>query len=72
MSDTEVKQFSLTFEGVVEAAVEDGGCARISENILGSDPEMFVRLQSWSDDKRHPMMDFFEGKRVRVTVEVLP
>jgi hypothetical protein len=57
---------------------EDGGQAVIVELDTAEDemhvPEgegMFVRLQSWSERKRHAEIEQFIGKRVRVTVELI-
>lgn len=62
----------------LELSREDGGCALIGEvcddDILrGSEApsEVFVRIQSWDDDRLHPTIRQLEGKRVRVTVEVI-
>ena len=57
----------------VEYEVEDGGAALIAhiENEE-ADPHFFVRLHSWNDaGDDHPTARKFEGKRVRVTVEVI-
>jgi hypothetical protein len=55
-----------------EADVEDGGAAR----ILHIEPDdlsdvFFVRLQSYDMTGEHTVIRQFEGKRVRVTVEVV-
>lgn len=55
-------------------SVDDGGQARIATiNDENPDPheEMFVRVQSWDEGLEHAQFKLFEGKRVRVTVEVL-
>lgn len=50
--------------------VEDSGAARITEvGQEGSD--MFVRIQSWDSLKTHEEHRQLEGKRVRVTIEIL-
>lgn len=59
----------VTFTGRVEPEPDDGGMALTAE--IGDEGEFFVRLQSWSNDKRHPTMDALRGKIVRVTVEVV-
>lgn len=58
-----------TFE--VES-VEDGGAARIA-CISGDDQNscLFVRIQSWDELNRHEEFRELEGKRVRVTIEVI-
>lgn len=63
------------FEGKLELeSVDDGGQARIATiNEENPDPheEMFVRVQSWDEGLAHKQFMLFEGKRVRVTVEVV-
>lgn len=54
--------------------VEDSGCAQIYSVVDLNDCEgdgMFVKIQSWSDDGKHPEMDKLVGKRIRVTVEII-
>lgn len=61
-----------------QVAFEDGQQAMIvelSDLVSGSaDSEngMFVRIQSWDTSKAHTHLQSLVGKRVRVTVEVLP
>lgn len=67
---------------VVEAVVddisyEDGGCAAVAEiNDWAEgdgDDGWFVRVQSWSEDgTNHALVESLRGRRVRVTIEVLP
>ena len=55
-----------------EFDVEDGGCAVICD--FGGDDvvaNMFVRVQSWDDDKQHEQFKKMIGHKVRVTVEIL-
>jgi hypothetical protein len=64
----------IILEGVVECKKEDGGQALIAEvgDVVGNkDSEFFVRLQSWDENREHPEMNSFKGKKVRVTVEVI-
>lgn len=71
----------VVFEDVVKYKSEDGGRALIAEIEGKADPEdtnMFVRLQSWDDEHEvedckflHEFARKLEGKRVRVTVEVI-
>lgn len=53
---------------------EDGGMALILNNLGGievhGDGCLFVRLQSWDDDKNHSLMNSLAGKTVRITIEV--
>jgi hypothetical protein len=72
----------LVFEDVVEYVSEDGGRALIA-TIYGKCEDMFVRLQSWDNKPtgedeqgyeqgfQHIQARQFEGKKVRVTVEVI-
>jgi hypothetical protein len=72
----------FAFTGRIETHLDDGGQARIAEDLscVSIDhPEIFVRLQSWHDaddwgDKgpRHPAMDELEGRKVMITIEILP
>lgn len=62
----------------LELSREDGGCALIGEvcdddTACGSEApsEVFVRIHSWDDAMQHPTIKRLEGKRVRVTVEVI-
>jgi hypothetical protein len=75
----------LVLEGVVEYDKEDGGRALIAtiNDIEDADCGMFVRIQSWDDVStgkdeqgyevgfKHTQARQFEGKKVRVTVEVI-
>lgn len=61
----------ITFEGQCEPEKDDGGQALIAEFGEASVPQMFVRLQSWDEQKQHQVMRDLEGKRLRITVEVI-
>ncbi len=59
--------------------IEDSGCAKILHISDGtqSDDGLFIRLQSWKDDKNHEAFDSLvngalEGKKIKVTVELVP
>jgi hypothetical protein len=56
--------------GKVELKFEDSRQAAIAE--IGEDDGFFVRLQSWSEDKTHPILERLAGKKVRITIEELP
>ena len=58
-------------EGTVEIKEEDGGQAMIATIEDENVPEFFLRLQSWSEERRHIVMRHLAGKRVRVTVETI-
>jgi hypothetical protein len=58
-------------EGTVEIKEEDGGQAMIATIEDENVPEFFLRLQSWSEERRHIVMRSLAGKRVRVTVETI-
>jgi hypothetical protein len=51
--------------------VQDGGQAQLVEFANTSETGLFVRLQSWDDQREHTEMALLLNKRVRVTVEVL-
>lgn len=59
----------------VQVASEDSGKARIIEvgvQEKGTPLDcFFVRLQSWDQTKQHEVLKQLEGKRLRVTIEVL-
>ena len=66
----------VEFIGFVDRAadVEDGGLAMIAavEPLVfrhGEDSEFFVRLQSWSEEKKHKTLKSLLGKRVKITIE---
>jgi hypothetical protein len=65
-----MKLFAI--EGVAEIESDDGGLAMIIEIDGGEDEPVFVRLQSWDSTKQHPVLRQLGGKRLRVTVEVVP
>jgi ribonuclease HI len=55
---------------------EDGGCARIAYLQEDHEPDegFFLRFQSWVDNPRpesHAILKALEGRRLRVTIEVL-
>jgi hypothetical protein len=53
---------------------EDNGAALIAEYVTEleqGDDCMWVKLQSWDETKRHRTLRAMEGKRVRITVEVV-
>ena len=63
----------LVFEGVVALEFEDGRQAAIAEvggDEAGEDGP-FIRLHSWDETKQHRALMPFNGRRVRVTVEVV-
>lgn len=63
--------------------LEDSGCAKIVTCDDGSTDHLydeknpneshglFVRLQSWSGDAKHPELDAFIGRKVRITIETI-
>jgi len=62
----------VVVEGTVAITEEDGGQAIIAAiEDDGAAPEFFVRLQSWSEARRHIVIRSLAGKRVRVTVETI-
>jgi hypothetical protein len=71
----------IILTGDVICDKEDGGRALIAEvgsmesGILHDDEDdydaFFVRLQSWDDRREHTIMKSLEGKKVRVTIEII-
>lgn len=72
----------FTFEGpLTDGGVngqmerDDGGLARIAyipvHPNTQSDVGMECRLHSWDTQKKHSWLTGYEGKRVRVTVELI-
>jgi len=61
----------VVVEGTVAITEEDGGQAMIAAIEDENVPEFFVRLQSWSEARRHIVIRSLAGKRVRVTVETI-
>jgi hypothetical protein len=50
---------------------DDCGCAKIAE-VYDKNNKLFVRIQSWDEEtKEHIEARELEGKRVRVTIEVI-
>ena len=59
------------FEGAAIFDREDSGCAYISTiDSVDKDSHLFIRLHSWDDDGIHPELAGFEGKKIKITVEV--
>jgi len=61
----------VVLEGTVDTTEEDSGQAMIAQIEDERVDEFFVRLQSWSEERRHIVMRSLAGKRVRVTVETI-
>lgn len=62
---------TFTFEKNVYAGdvkTEDGGQAKLLEFSDEALP-VFVRVQSWAEDKKHHLFDTLVGSRVRITIE---
>ena len=55
-------------------ASEDGGRALIVDDD-GREPRgdehMFVRLQSWDNDRQHSLLKSLIGKTVKITIEIV-
>lgn len=62
----------VTYEGTL-IDWEDDGLVRSAQlgNSSGEDPHMFVELKSVDPKKKHPTLQALQGKRVRITVEVV-
>lgn len=63
----------MIFEGRLSLETQDSGHSMIGYvgDETGNTEETFVRLHSWSSTKNHHEILALEGKRIRVTVEVL-
>lgn len=62
----------IVIEGIVKLESEDGGLCLVDYDFSEeSDGTFFVRLFSWDDTKEHSTIRMMEGKRVRVTVEIV-
>jgi len=57
-----------------EVRYEDTSQAAIVEVGTDTDEDegVFVRVQSWSPSGEHPFIDSLVGRRVQVTIEVMP
>lgn len=67
----------LYAEGIAEVEHDVGGCALIAEFPIVNGKEemfsqMFVRVQSWSDNKEHRFLPMMAGKKVRIKIEFEP
>ena len=71
MSDKE--QFILEFEQDwedIDLDIEDGGMALIYHIESSNIPDVFIRFQSWDDDKKHKIFnECFRGRKIKVTIE---
>ena len=58
---------------ITELRSEDGGRALIVESDadIPSDENLFVRIQSWSDERRHLLLQSLAGKTVKITIETV-
>ena len=58
---------------ITELRSEDGDRALIVESDaeVPSDENLFVRIQSWSDERRHPLLQSLAGKTVKITIETV-
>ena len=70
---------TIVIEGTVanKMSREDSGAALIADlddvTTVPDDESFFVRLQSWNDGTlRHYTVESLRGKRVRITIEILP
>ncbi len=64
----------MVIEGMVEFDTEDSGCAMIGQVDRDGNAEergLFVRIHSWDEGKKHADARLLEGKRVRVTIDIL-
>ena len=57
-------------EGIAVPEKDDGGMSYTIELCFDNDEELFVRIQSWSEQKNHPTLDLMRGKRIRVELYI--
>lgn len=66
-------KMKIVIEDTCHFEKDDGGMAMIATLTNPEDEQrdegVFVRFQSWSEWKNHPEVEYFEGKKVRVTIE---
>lgn len=67
---------SLSDKVVIEAEagqsdIEDSGEARILHIESDDDDVFFIRLHSYDEERVHETIKHFEGKRLRITVEII-
>ncbi len=75
-----VERFVLEGRADPQVDLEDGGRAAIVDVDDGADGGWFVRVQSWREQpvrladpaERHPVPFALAGRRVRVTIDILP
>lgn len=60
----------IVAEGIYTPSTEDGGMAKYGD-IDPIEEEIFFRIQSWDETKKHLILSPFIGKRVRVTLETI-
>jgi hypothetical protein len=60
-------------DAISEVTTEDSGNAKLGVLMDRSDFEsdLFLRLQSWDESKRHHQFNEFIGRRVKVTIETI-
>lgn len=67
------EQFSFSFEqdwSEIDLDKQDGGMALIYHIEEESVPEIFVKLQSWDETKKHEIFNkCFSGRKIKVTIE---
>lgn len=62
----------IILEGVVKLDSEDDGWCLVDYDFAQDDySTFFVRLHSWDDTKEHSVIRMMEGKKVRVSVEII-
>lgn len=72
------KKVRKVFTGEMKDIItEDSGHAKIVDIYIDQDnPEenengMYVRVQSWCEDKKHEEFSMFEGRKVKITIETV-
>jgi hypothetical protein len=67
-------EHKISFIGKLDqVTTEDGGQALISDpfELSAGDNGIFVRVQSWDEEKEHKEFKKFQDKEIRITVETV-
>jgi len=67
-------EHKISFVGKLDqVTTEDGGQALISDpfELSAGDNGIFVRVQSWDEEKEHKEFKKFQDKEIRITVETI-
>lgn len=71
-----VTKYVFEQEFILDNGRSDGGRSQMGDvtwsPAVGEDHPLFVRIMSWDETKVHKAIRTLNGRRVRVTIEVLP